>query len=112
MIATLQPAFEAVNGYIDIEGPRGEIPGGVTLILSRSAPRKLRGAALTADNRAMTGLGIGTSVGLGVLIGAELGAPGAPMAEYIAAFLFYAFLSGGLFELYRFALTWKHPFKR
>jgi hypothetical protein len=60
----------------------------------------------------MSGLGIGTSVGLGALIGAELGAPGASVAEYIATFFFYAILSGGLFELYRFAFTWKHPFSR
>jgi hypothetical protein len=34
------------------------------------------------------------------------------IAEYIATFVFYALLSGGIFELYRFAFTWKHPFSR
>ena len=60
----------------------------------------------------MSGLGIGTSVGLGVLIGAELTSPGGPVVEYFAGFFFYALLSGGLFELYRWAFNWKHPFRR
>ena len=60
----------------------------------------------------MSGLGIGTSVGLGVMIGGMLGAPDAPLPECAAAFIFYALLSGGLFELYRWAINWKHPFSR
>jgi hypothetical protein len=60
----------------------------------------------------MSGLGIGTSVGLGAMIGAMLGAPGASLAEYVATLAFYGIMSGGIFELYRFALTWKHPFGR
>ena len=60
----------------------------------------------------MSGLGIGTSVGLGAMIGAMLGAPGADVAEYIATFVFYGFWSGLIFEAYRFAFTWKHPFSR
>lgn len=66
----------------------------------------------SADTIRMSGLGIGTSVGLGALIGAMLRAPGASTAEYIATLLFYGLLSGGIFELYRFAFTWKHPFSR
>ena len=46
------------------------------------------------------------------MIGALLVAPGAPVAEYIATFVFYGFMSGLIFELYRFALTWKHLFNR
>jgi hypothetical protein len=34
------------------------------------------------------------------------------IAEYIATFVFYTRLSGGIFELYGFAFTWKHPFSR
>ena len=60
----------------------------------------------------MNGVGIGTSVGLGVMIGGLLTVPDAPIVECVGAFVFYALLSGGLFELYRFAFTWKHPFRR
>jgi hypothetical protein len=60
----------------------------------------------------MNGLGIGTSVGLGALIGLGIVAPSAPVIEYVATFAFYGFVSGMLFEMYRFAFTWKHPFRR
>lgn len=46
------------------------------------------------------------------MIGGMLGAPDAPLPECVAAFVFYALLSGGLFEMYRWAFSWKHPFKR
>ena len=65
-----------------------------------------------ADSTTMSGLGIGTSVGLGAMIGAGLVAPGVDVVEYIATFAFYGFMSGLIFEVYRFALTWKHPFSR
>ena len=60
----------------------------------------------------MNGLGIGTSVGLGALIGLGIVSPGVQVTEYVATVAFYGFLAGVLFELYRFAFTWRHPFHR
>ena len=60
----------------------------------------------------MNGIGIGTSVGLGALIGLGIVNPGVQVIEYVATFGFYGLVSGFLFELYRFAFTWKHPFRR
>lgn len=60
----------------------------------------------------MNGVGIGTAVGLGVMIGGISTAPNPPVVECVGAFVFYALLTGGLFELYRWAFTWKHPFSR
>lgn len=65
----------------------------------------------TADTVSMNGLGVGASVGLGAIIGLSLVSPGGALIEYVATFGFYGFLTGLLFELYRFALTWKHPFR-
>jgi hypothetical protein len=61
---------------------------------------------------AMNGIGIGTSVGLGATIGLGLVAPGAQLEEYAATCAFFGIWSGLLFEVYRFALGWKHPFAR
>ena len=60
----------------------------------------------------MNGIGVGTSVGLGAIIGLGIVAPSAPTVEYIATFGFYGFWSGLIFEVWRFALSWKHPFQR
>lgn len=60
----------------------------------------------------MSGIGIGTSVGLGAMIAAGIVAPSVDVVEYIATFFFYGFMSGLIFEVYRFAFTWKHPFSR
>jgi hypothetical protein len=60
----------------------------------------------------MNGLGVGTSVGLGALIGTGLVAPESQLVEYIATGVFWGFMSGLIFEAYRFAFTWKHPFRR
>jgi hypothetical protein len=60
----------------------------------------------------MNGLGIGTTVGLGTIIGVGIVAPQAAVVEYIATFAFYGFISGLLFELYRFAFSYRHPFRR
>ena len=59
----------------------------------------------------MNGLGIGTSVGLGALIGLGIVAPDVELTEYLATVFFYGFLSGVLFELYRFAFGYKLPFR-
>jgi hypothetical protein len=60
----------------------------------------------------MNGLGIGSSVGLGTIIGLGIVAPDASVIEYVATFAFYGFMTGLLFELYRFAFTYRHPFRR
>jgi hypothetical protein len=60
----------------------------------------------------MNGFGIGTTVGLGTIIGLGIVNPGAQTIEYVATFMFYGLLTGGLFELYRWAFSWKHPFRR
>jgi hypothetical protein len=60
----------------------------------------------------MNGIGIGTSVGLGAMIGLGIVAPGAQLVEYVAHFAFYGLLTGIIFELYRFAFSYRRPFKR
>ena len=60
----------------------------------------------------MNGLGVGTSVGLGTIIGLGIVAPAAPVIEFVATFAFYGGITGLLFELYRFAFTYKAPFGR
>ena len=60
----------------------------------------------------MNGIGIGTSVGLGALIGLGIVQPSSQVIEYVATGAFYGVVTGFLFELYRFAFTWKHPFRR
>jgi len=60
----------------------------------------------------MNGIGVGTSVGLGAIVGLGIVAPAAPIAEYVTTFGVYGFLTGVLFELYRFAFTVGHPFRR
>lgn len=60
----------------------------------------------------INGLGIGTSVGLGAIIGLSIVAPAAGIVEFVATFAFYGGISGLLFELYRFAFTWNRPAKR
>lgn len=61
---------------------------------------------------AMNGVGVGTSVGLGAILGLGLVAPGCELSEYCATFFFFGLWSGMLFEAYRFAFSWKHPFAR
>jgi hypothetical protein len=60
----------------------------------------------------MNGLGIGTTVGLGTLIGLGIVAPNVPPVEYVATFLFYGLMSGLLFEIYRFAFSYRRPLGR
>lgn len=50
----------------------------------------------------MNGIGVGTSVGLGCIIGLGLVAPSAPLMEYVATFVVYGILSGLTFETFRF----------
>jgi hypothetical protein len=57
----------------------------------------------------MNGIGIGLAVGLGALASALLLAPGAEPVEYVGTFVFYAWWSGFLFELYRLALSTQRP---
>ena len=57
----------------------------------------------------MNGVGIGSSVGLGALIGLGIVAPDVALTEYVATVAFYGLLSGFLFELYRFAFSYKRP---
>ena len=64
------------------------------------------------DTGGVNGIGIGTATGLGAIIGIRLGMPTANFFEYIASFAFYAFMSGGLFELYRVALNGRLPLSR
>ena len=60
----------------------------------------------------INGLGIGTTVALGTLIGLGIVAPGFGLDEAFATMVFYGGISGLLFELYRFAFTWNRPAKR
>ena len=60
----------------------------------------------------MNGIGIGTTVGLGTLIGLGINSPDAQIVEYVSTFAFYGLMSGLLFELYRFAFTYRRPFGR
>lgn len=60
----------------------------------------------------MNGIGIGTSVGLGAIIGLGIVNPNVQVVEYISIFLFYGFWAGLIFEAYRLAFSWKHPFRR
>ena len=50
----------------------------------------------------MNSIGVGTMVGLGTIIGLGLVAPGAPPEEYFATFAVYGFMSGLVFETFRF----------
>jgi hypothetical protein len=59
----------------------------------------------------MNGIGIGTAVGLGTLIGLGIVAPATDVVEYVTTFAFYGMMSGLIFELYRFAFTYK-PIRR
>jgi hypothetical protein len=60
----------------------------------------------------VNGLGVGTTVSLGVLLGFALFAPADfPRAEMAVTILFWGFITGLIFEAYRFAFTWKHPFR-
>ncbi len=59
----------------------------------------------------MNGVGVGTAVGLGTIIGLGIVAPTAEVTEYAATFLFYGFMSGLAFHLWKLALSgWKPPF--
>ena len=60
----------------------------------------------------MNGIGVCLAVGLGTMIGLRIVTPSAPFIEYVATFTFYGGLSGLFFELYRFAFTATHPFRR
>jgi len=60
----------------------------------------------------VNGIGVGTAVGLGAIIGLGIVAPRVEVAEYVLTFLVYGMLAGFFFELYHFAVTWKHPFRR
>jgi len=46
------------------------------------------------------------------MIGLGLVAPGCELIEYVTTFAFFGLWGGMLFEVYRFALGWKHPFAR
>ena len=59
----------------------------------------------------MNGMGIGLTVGLGVVIGERIVAPEAGVLEPTAAALFYGGVSGLTFHIWRLALRdWKPPF--
>jgi hypothetical protein len=60
----------------------------------------------------MNGLGVGLAVGLGTVIGLRLVAPSVDVSEGITTLVFYGGISGFLFEIYRLALSWRHPFRR
>jgi hypothetical protein len=53
----------------------------------------------------MNGIGIGTAVALGCIIGLGIVAPGAQTIEFFATAGFYGGMSGLLYELYRWAFT-------
>ena len=75
----------------------------------------LRGYLDIADNEAMdqiNGVGVGTSVGLGILIGMRIVVPDMATIEVVTSFVFYGGMTGLIFELYKFAFSWKHPFRR
>jgi hypothetical protein len=57
----------------------------------------------------MNGIGIGTSVGLGCLIGLLIVDPGVAVNEVLTTIFFYGVISGLLFELYRFAFHYRRP---
>jgi hypothetical protein len=59
----------------------------------------------------MNGIGIGTTVGLGTIIGLGMVSPASTLAEYVATFGFYGLWTGLLFELYRFAFTYRRPMR-
>lgn len=65
---------------------------------------------MTGDNGYVNGLGVGTVVGLGTIVGLGITAPTAQVIEYVATFAFYGGVAGFLFELYRFAFSWRPPF--
>jgi len=59
----------------------------------------------------MNGIGVGTAVGLGTIIGLGIVAPSADTSEYLATFLFYGFMSGLIFHVWKVATQgWKPPF--
>ena len=59
----------------------------------------------------MNGIGVGTAVGLGTIIGLGIVASSADVTEYVATFVFYSFMSGLAFHLWKLALQdWKPPF--
>jgi hypothetical protein len=64
------------------------------------------------DNKGMNGIGIGTTVGLGTIIGLGIVSPEANTLSYVVTFIFSGFWSGLIFEAYRLAFSWKHPFRR
>ena len=65
---------------------------------------------ISADNQAMNGIGVGTSAGLGAMIGLGLVAGDVSLLEYVTTMAFYGLLSGFIFHLYKMALTdWKPP---
>lgn len=64
------------------------------------------------DNPIMNGAGVGISVGLGTMIGLGIVAPDASAQAFVATFVFYGGITGMLFELFRFAFTYKAPFGR
>jgi hypothetical protein len=75
----------------------------------------LRGYLDIADNEAMdqiNGVGVGTSVGLGLLIGMRIVVPDMATIEVVTSFVFYGGMTGLIFELYKFAFSWRHPFRR
>ncbi len=57
----------------------------------------------------MNGIGIGTSVGLGALIGLGLVAPNAQLVEYVLTFAFWGITAGAAFEGVRMLFFWKPP---
>jgi hypothetical protein len=59
----------------------------------------------------INGIGVGTSVGLGALIGLGIVSPGAATIEFVTTFAFYGFVSGVIFEAYKFAFSWRRPFR-
>jgi hypothetical protein len=59
----------------------------------------------------INGIGVGTAVGLGAIIGLGIVGSSAAIAEYVATFVFYGFMSGLAFHLWKLALSgWKPPF--
>ena len=110
LCATLATTSEAVNEYLDIAQLRGAIGSiGSWLVKNRQSEYRTTEAR---RRRTMSSVGIGTSVGLGAMIGGLLGAPRVAAAEYIGTFVFYGFASGCLFELCRLAFTSTRSFHR
>lgn len=60
----------------------------------------------------MNGFGVGLTVGIGIIIAMILQSPGLQASEAIMTVLFWSFMIGLIFELYRLAFSWKHPFRR